>query len=173
MSRVVGVIGVLVVSAGIIASSSFTTDTEVTLSPGEAVDVGDYTVRLDDIWGRDEPRRFTVAASLGILKGGDQIGTLEPKLNYYQMSDQPISTPAVRSRFHEDLYINLMAFERDGSSATIRVMIEPLVAWIWFGGMLVAVGALVALRYRSRRADDVVARDHGGASAREREEVAA
>ena len=166
-------IGVLVVSAGIIASSSFTTDTEVTLAPGETVDVGDYTVRLDDIWGRDEPRRFTVAASLGILKGGDQIGTLEPKLNYYQMSDQPISTPAVRSRFHEDLYINLMAFERDGSSATIRVMIEPLVAWIWFGGMLVALGALVALRYRSRRADDVTARDHSGADAREREEVAA
>ena len=147
-------IGLLIVAAGIIGSSSFTTDTEVTLEPGETVQVGEYTLRLDEIWGREEPRRFTVASTLSIMKNGDPVGTLEPRLNYYAMSDQPISTPAVRSRLDEDLYTTLMAFEQDGSSATLRVMIEPLVAWIWFGGFVMALGALIALRYRSRRADD-------------------
>ncbi|HUG41018.1 MAG TPA: heme lyase CcmF/NrfE family subunit [Longimicrobiales bacterium] len=162
-------IGVLVVATGILGSSTFTTDREATLGRGESFTVGDYTIRYDDIWAREEPRRFVVAAELGIFKGGKRIGTLDPRLNYYQMSDQPISTPAVRSRAHEDLYINLMAFERDGSSITIRALIEPLVAWIWVGGLMIGGGALVALRYRGRRADDAVAR----APVRVREQVTA
>ena len=162
-------IGVLVVAVGILGSSTFTTDQEATLARGESVTVGDYTIRYDDIWAANEPRRFVVAAELGIFKGGERIGTLDPRLNYYQMSDQPISTPAVRSRLHEDLYINLMAFERDGSSITIRALIEPLVIWIWIGGLMVGLGAVVALKYRSRRSDDAVLRRPIG----DREEVAA
>lgn len=144
-------IGVLVFSLGIVASSTFTLDHEVTLAPQETATVGDYTVRFDEIWGRDEPHRFVVAAELSVFKDGRQIGTLDPRLNYYRMSDQPITTPAVRSRLHEDLYINLMAFERDGSSATLRILVEPLVAWIWIGGFIVFIGAGIAFMYRGPR----------------------
>jgi cytochrome c-type biogenesis protein CcmF len=141
-------IGTLIFALGIVASSTFTIDHEVTLGPGETATVGDYTVRFDDIWARDEPHRFVVAADLAIFKGDRRIGSLDPRLNYYRMSDQPITTPAVRSRLHEDLYINLMAFERDGSSVTLRVLVEPLVAWIWVGGFIVFVGAGIAFMYR-------------------------
>jgi cytochrome c-type biogenesis protein CcmF len=144
-------IGVLVFALGIVASSTFTLDHEVTLGPGESATVGDYTVRFDEIWAREEPHRFVVAADLAIFKGGRRIGTLDPRLNYYRMSDQPITTPAVRSRLHEDLYINLMAFERDGSSVTLRVLVEPLVAWIWIGGFIVFGGAGIAFTYRGPR----------------------
>jgi cytochrome c-type biogenesis protein CcmF len=144
-------IGVLVFSLGIVASSTFTIDHEVTLGPRETATVGDYTVRFDDIWARDEPHRFVVAADLAVFKNGRRIGTLDPRLNYYRMSDQPITTPAVRSRLHEDLYINLMAFERDGSSVTLRVLVEPLVAWIWIGGMIVFAGAGIAFMYKGPR----------------------
>jgi cytochrome c-type biogenesis protein CcmF len=86
-----------------------------------------------------------VGAHLFVERGGKRVGTLDPRLNYYVTSEQPVATPAVRSRADGDLYVNLMAFERDGSSATLRVLVEPLVAWIWFGGMIVALGAIVSL----------------------------
>ena len=169
-------LGILLVTVGIIASSSFTIDEEHTLRQGETADVGDYTLRFDDIWASDEARRFSITAQIAVLKGDAQIGTLHPKLNYYQMSDQPIATPAVRTRAHEDLYITLMAFEQDGASITIRSLVEPLVGWIWVGSLVIGAGALVALRYRGRRADDTRARRPGsrpGGRRREREEVAA
>jgi cytochrome c-type biogenesis protein CcmF len=144
-------IGMLIFVVGIVASSTFTVDHEVTLGPGETATVGDYTVRFDDIWGRDEPHRFVVASELAVFKGGRRIGTLEPRLNYYRMSDQPITTPAVRSRAHEDLYITLLAFERDGSSVTLRVMVEPLIVWIWIGGFIIFVGAGIAFTYPGPR----------------------
>jgi len=59
------------------------------------------------------------------------------------MRDEPIPTPHVRSRM-TDLYLNLMAFERDGSTATIAVFIEPLVVWIWLGGAIIGLGVVVA-----------------------------
>ena len=142
-------IGMLVAAIGIIASSTFTLDHEATLRRGETVTVGDYTIRFADIFAANEPRRFVVTAGLDVIVDGERVGRLDPRLNYYNSSDQPIATPAVRSRMHEDLYINLMAFERDGSMITLRVLVEPLVIWIWIGGGLIGLGALVAFRYRS------------------------
>jgi cytochrome c-type biogenesis protein CcmF len=37
-----------------------------------------------------------------------------------------------------------MSFQQDGSAATIKVIIEPLVPWIWFGGGVLCLGAVVA-----------------------------
>ena len=70
---------------------------------------------------------------------------MEPRMNFYPTSDQPVPTPEVRSRPAGDLYVNLQAFAQDGSNATLRVILEPLVPWIWIGGMIVVVGALVSL----------------------------
>lgn len=66
-------------------------------------------------------------------------------MNFYPTSDQPVPTPAVRSRPGGDLYINLQAFAQDGSTATLRAIQEPLVYWIWIGGMIVVLGAIVSL----------------------------
>jgi cytochrome c-type biogenesis protein CcmF len=172
-------IGILTMAVGIVASSTFTLDHEVTLGPRETATVGDYTVRFDDITGRDEPHRFVVAAELAVFKGDRRIGTLEPRLNYYRMSDQPITTPAVRSRAHEDLYITLLAFERDGSSATLRVMVEPLVVWIWIGGFIMFAGAGIAFTYRGPKGGKRAPRSPGKVGQeprrprREKEEVPA
>jgi cytochrome c-type biogenesis protein CcmF len=57
----------------------------------------------------------------------------------------------VRSRAAGDLYLNLMAFEQDGSGATIRMIVEPLVPWIWAGGYIVVLGALISLWPNRRR----------------------
>ncbi len=167
-------LGILLITVGIIASSSFTLDQEHTLSRGEVAEIGDYGIRFEDIWGSDEARRFSITAELAILKGDRQVGTLHPRLNYYQMSDQPIATPAVRTRAHEDLYITLMAFEEDGASITIRTLVEPLVGWIWVGAVVIGIGALIALQHRSRRAEEARSRRPGPrAKPRKREEVAA
>jgi cytochrome c-type biogenesis protein CcmF len=76
-------------------------------------------------------------------------------MNFYPASPQPVPTPAVRSGFLGDLYVNLMAFRSDGSNATIKVIYEPLVPWIWFGGGVVVLGALVSMSptWRRRTAD--------------------
>jgi cytochrome c-type biogenesis protein CcmF len=113
---------------------------------------GDLSVRLKTLWGKDEPQRQVVGADVEILRGGTVVGMLDPRMNFYRSQDQPVPTPAVRSRPTGDVYINLMAFTPDGQSATIRVILEPFVPWIWFGGLVVALGAMVSAWPTARRA---------------------
>lgn len=145
--------GVIAMAVGIAASSTYRIERDVTLQRGESVaaPAGGFEVRFDDLWAADEPQRFVVAAELAVLKDGKVIGRIDPRLNFYRNNDQPITTPGVRSRPNLDLYVNLMAFERDGSSVTLRILVEPLVMWIWLGGGIIGLGTLIAIWPQERR----------------------
>ncbi|HUF50497.1 MAG TPA: heme lyase CcmF/NrfE family subunit [Longimicrobiales bacterium] len=145
-------IGLITSAIGMTGSSVLQQDIEATLRPGQAVELREYTVRFDSLDGRDEPHRFVVGANLTVLIDGRETGTLFPRLNYYRArGDEPITTPAVRSRPDKDLYVNLTAFARDGTTVTLHVIVEPLVVWIWIGSFIVAFGALVSMWPRRRR----------------------
>ena len=91
---------------------------------------------------------------------------MEPRMNFYPTSEQPVPTPSVRSRPAGDLYVNLQAFAQDGSNATLRVINEPLVPWIWFGGMVVCLGAIVSLGGGRKETAPAVARVRPAATPR-------
>jgi cytochrome c-type biogenesis protein CcmF len=137
-------LGVFVVALGIAASSSLRTEREATLKPGETLTILGHTVRLESLWGREEKQRSVVGATASVLDGGKVRGTLEPRMNFYPTSQEPVPTPAVRSGVFGDLYLSLVAFRSDGGSATIKAIYEPLLGWIWFGGGIVVFGAIVA-----------------------------
>ncbi|MBI4408852.1 MAG: heme lyase CcmF/NrfE family subunit [Gemmatimonadetes bacterium] len=144
-------LGVLLIALGITASSSFRTERQATLRPGQTLAIAGHVLRFERLWARQEPQRFVVAADLTVLRGSTSLGRLDPRLNYYAASAEPVATPAVRSRARADLYVTLLAFEQDGSSATFHAYVQPLVIWIWLGGAVIAAGALLALSQRRER----------------------
>ena len=150
-------LGVVAMALGVAASSVFKTEREATLRPGETMQIKDYTLRFDTIWGREEPHRVVIGADVAVMKGTRVVGKLDPRTNFYTARNEPVPTPSVRERFLGDLYANLLAFERDGSSATFHVFYQPLVGWIWAGGFIVAFGALIGLM-RPRKRPGKVAR---------------
>ncbi len=146
-------IGVLLIAVGITASSTFRSEREATLTPGQTLTVAGHTVRLKNLWGREEPQRSVIGATMEVLgRNGAVVGTMDPRMNYYRVSDQPVPTPDVRSSIRGDLYINLMAFESSGANATVKVIVEPFVPWIWFGGLVIVIGAIIGLGYGGRTA---------------------
>ena len=144
-------LGVLSVAMGIAASQSFRSEREATLKPGESVTVAGRSVRLTEVWGREEKQRSVVGVRLEVIDGGSVRGTMEPRMNFYPTSQQPVPTPDVRSTILGDLYVNLVAFRPDGSSATVKVIYEPLVPWIWLGGGIVVLGAVMSVFPAMRR----------------------
>ncbi|MFI5232752.1 MAG: heme lyase CcmF/NrfE family subunit [Gemmatimonadales bacterium] len=138
-------LGIILVALGVAASSTFRSEHEATIKPGETISLAGQTLRLKEMWGREEPQRSVVGATLEVMNGTSVGGTMEPRMNFYPASQSPVPTPAVRSGVLGDLYVNLQAFRQDGSNATIRVIYEPLVPWIWFGGGVVVFGALIAI----------------------------
>lgn len=153
-------IGVIMVVVGIAASTVYRQEYDRTLRVGETVTVAGYDLKLERVWAQEEPQRFVVGADVTISKDGKEVTRLDPRLNYYPMSQEPIPTPSVREA-NTDLYLNLMAFEQDGSAATVTFFIEPLVIWIWIGTVVVSLGAIIALlpdrRKRSRQTQPIQA----------------
>ena len=151
-------LGVVVLTLGIAGSSVFKTEREATLRPGETMQIKNFTLRFDKVWGKEEAHRVVIGADVTVLKGTREVGKLDPRTNFYRARNEPVPTPSVRERFLGDLYANLMSFERDGSSATFHVFYQPLVGWIWAGGFIVAIGALVGLMKPRKRAGRVAPR---------------
>jgi cytochrome c-type biogenesis protein CcmF len=138
-------LGVVVIAVGIALSSTYRRDREITLRPGETVVYEGYTLRLDSLYAGREPNRDFVEAAFSVGEGGSLSAVMRPRLNYYPTSQQPIGTPAVREGLDEDFYLTLLAYSQDGSTATVHVIVNPAVMWIWIGGGVVVVGALFAV----------------------------
>ncbi|HSJ05832.1 MAG TPA: heme lyase CcmF/NrfE family subunit [Longimicrobiales bacterium] len=145
-------LGLIMMVVGITGSSVFRLEREATVRVGEVVQLQEYAVQFQELWARDEPHRFVVGARFDVLVNGRLSGEMNPRLNYYRArGSEPITTPAVRTRAHKDLYMNLLAFEQDGSSATVTVITEPLVVWIWIGSAIIAFGAFFSVWPRRRQ----------------------
>nr|NIQ53394.1 heme lyase CcmF/NrfE family subunit [Gemmatimonadota bacterium]NIU73541.1 heme lyase CcmF/NrfE family subunit [Gammaproteobacteria bacterium]NIY07937.1 heme lyase CcmF/NrfE family subunit [Gemmatimonadota bacterium] len=137
--------GVVVLAVAVTASWNSKTELEATLRPGETLNAGPYQVRLDDVWAEEEAHRFGVGTTLTVLSQGRPVAELAPRQNYYPTREDPVPTPAVRSSAARDLFVNLLAFENDGSSATLHVVVTPLMVWLWIGTSIMAFGTAVAL----------------------------
>jgi cytochrome c-type biogenesis protein CcmF len=138
-------LGIVLVALGVAASGTFRTEREATLKPGETITLAGKTLRFKTAWGREEAQRSVIGATMELMDGQRVVGTIEPRMNFYPTSQQPVPTPQVRSSLTGDLYLNLMAFKNDGSNVTIKVIWEPLIPWIWFGGLVVCLGSVIAI----------------------------
>jgi len=150
-------LGVLVVALGIATSQTFRTESEATLKPGQTITVSGHTARLKEVWGRQEPQRAVIGATMEVIKHGRVVATADPRMNFYPTQSSPVPTPQVISSIGGDLYFNLMAFDQHGANATVKLIVQPLVPWIWFGGGVVVLGAIIGVFPKRRRGVTVAA----------------
>ncbi|MDP2471197.1 MAG: heme lyase CcmF/NrfE family subunit [Candidatus Palauibacterales bacterium] len=138
--------GIVVIVVALAISGTWRFEREVTLQRGELAQIGDYGIVFDELWAEEQDHRFVVGATFSIFHDGKEAGTMQPRMNYYPNAQQPVGTPDVRSSLKEDLYLTLMAFDQEqGRHATIRAIVNPAVPWLWIGGMIVALGAILAV----------------------------
>ena len=136
-------LGVIVLAMGVAVSSTWRQEADVTLKLNESVEIGDYTVTYLGAETFAESHRKGTAATYGITAGGRDLGELSPRMNHYPTMAQPIPTPDVRTGAFEDLYLSLIRV--DGGSSSVKIVVEPLVSWVWIGGIIMFVGGLLSM----------------------------
>ncbi len=122
-----------------------------TIRPNESLSVGDYTLKYMDMKWVPAQDRLAVTTRLKAFREGQEIGYLVPERRFYEnREDQPTTEVAILSDWKEDLYVALTGYNRDGR-ASFRIMINPLVPWIWIGGYVVGFGVMLAVWPHRRR----------------------
>jgi cytochrome c-type biogenesis protein CcmF len=135
-------IGVAVLALGIAASSNQAAESAFDLTPGDTGQFAGYELTYVGPFSRPEPNKTVIGAEIEVRRGGDLLGTLEPRLNQYVRTSQSIASPAVDSSLRGDLYLSLAAL--DGGDVTIETFWFPFIWLVWVGGFLTAAGGLVA-----------------------------
>jgi cytochrome c-type biogenesis protein CcmF len=139
-------LGVVLMAIGIIGIELFQTETQGTLAQGEQISLGKYTVTYDSLAVFDTPDGRNVArAVVSVYKDGNYVGELHPRRDYYYESQQPMTIPGVRSTWEDDFYILLVDWQPVSTAgATFKVYHNPLVNWLWLGGIVFILGTLIA-----------------------------
>jgi len=136
-------LGIVLIAVGITGSSIYQDEVQVALVPGQAVDVHGYTLVYQDLASTMTSARQQVTAVVDVYRGSKKVATLRPQKDVYWNIEQWVTEVAIRSTLKEDLYLILAGFEQD-KTASFRVLINPLVIWLWIGGAVLLVGGVVA-----------------------------
>src|SRR5437870_5572521 len=137
------------------AGMAFKTETQVTLRPGERATIRSpygWTYRLTHlgISQYDALNRQVTAATLEVERDGKRLGVLTTEKRQHvdglgRPTFQPSTEVGIRSDLREDLYVVLGGVVNGTEQAVFRFTINPLVWWVWYGGMIVALGGLIVM----------------------------
>lgn len=138
-------LGVVMVIIGIIGSNIYNEDFVKTFTPGEVVQVGDYSVSYSQLEYQQRASNMVISADLQVNMLGEAVGTATPEKVFYKTSEQPTSEPSIISTWKEDFYVTLVGWQKEENTATFKFNINPLMKWLWSGGYVLMLGALFAL----------------------------
>jgi cytochrome c-type biogenesis protein CcmF len=116
------------------------------MTPGQQIQIGDYTIRHNTIAVTDAGRKQMVTADMTVFRDGVEITKMYPARWFFRKhEDQPTTEVAIRRTFAEDLYIVMPQFDAAEQSANVEITVTPLVNWVWLGFGVMALGTLIAL----------------------------
>ena len=146
-------LGIAVSLAGMASESAFSQETLVAARPGQTARVGPYEIRFEDVQPVAGPNWTAIEAHLVARRGDGAPFDLRPQARMFSTPPTETSEAAIATRLDGQLYTVLGKGDQDGRWQ-LRLWWKPAVTLIWFGGILVALGGLLALigRVRRRRA---------------------
>ena len=107
--------------------------------------IGPYKIVEESFTQDSNPNYDTEFALLDVYRGNKKITQLAPEKRFYASSQQPETRVANHSTLAWDLYVIYAGKNPDSGLPIIKVYLNPLMAWIWIGVVIVALGTLVAL----------------------------
>lgn len=139
-------LGVVLMAIGIIGIELFQTETQATIARGDQLSLGDYTMTFKNLSVFDTPDGRNVArAVVEVSQNGRVLGELYPRRDFFYESQQPMTIPGVRSTWEDDFYVLLVDWQPISSQgATFKIYHNPLVNWLWLGGLVFILGTLIA-----------------------------
>jgi cytochrome c-type biogenesis protein CcmF len=137
-------LAVVMVALGVLGTSFFNTQRDVVLAPGEGVTIENY--RLEYVGTTADPKadRTEFVSTAEVYRDGQHLETIYPRRTFYPSFNMASTLAAIRSTPVEDFYVVPSENLPDGSVG-FRILINPLMWWMWVAGPVVVLGTVVAL----------------------------
>jgi len=136
--------GMVLVFIGI-SGQAFNQDKQMDMSPGSVMGIGPYTLHLQNFDSDQQANYSSERATIDVDKGGKSVMMLYPQRRFYPSNEESGTMVAISSTLKEDLYVVYAGRSPDSNLPVIHAYLNPLVKWIWLGGLVVVLGTILAL----------------------------
>jgi cytochrome c-type biogenesis protein CcmF len=139
-------LSMMLMAIGILGIELFQVETQGMLEINQQTSVGGYDVVYQDIARFPGPDgREVTRAVVSVYKGGEYLGEIHPRIDYYFDAQQTMTIPGQRSTLRDDIYVLLVNWEpASATGATFKIYVNPLVNWLWLGSLLFLFGIVIA-----------------------------
>ncbi|MBI4985812.1 MAG: heme lyase CcmF/NrfE family subunit [Rhodocyclales bacterium] len=143
-------VGIGVFILGVTLVKGYESANEVRMAAGDTTAVAGYSFRMLDIEEVRGPNYVAARAHLEVSRDGHVLTTMAPEKRVYRVQRMPMTEAAIDAGLFRDLYVSL-GEPLDAQTWIVRVQHKPLIAWVWIGCLLMALGGLVAASDRRYR----------------------
>jgi cytochrome c-type biogenesis protein CcmF len=137
-------LGMVLVFIGL-SGAAFNRDVQKEMQLGQTLQIGPYTLLLQAFDTQPEKNYTAERMIVEVLQNNKQIMMLYPEKRRFSTTAENGTMVAIYSTLKEDLYVVYAGQSPDTQLPVIHAFLNPLVKWIWFGGVVVVFGTLVAL----------------------------
>ena len=136
--------GIVLIFIGI-TGQAFTREVRGVVGQGESFEVGPYSMTMEGFRSHDDALYEGTTIDLIVAKNDRAIYRLSPEKRFYKASEQPASEVAIARQLNHDIYVVFAGVNESGDKAVIQAYINPLVQWVWIGGMVMILGTFVCM----------------------------
>jgi cytochrome c-type biogenesis protein CcmF len=136
--------GMVLIFIGL-AGAAFNKDVQKELEPGQSMQIGKYTLLLQNLDVKAEANFTGNRLIVEVFEHGKPLMMLYPERRVFETNQETGTMVAIYSTLREDLYVVYAGQSPGNNLPVIHAYLNPLVKWIWFGGVIVVFGTIVAL----------------------------
>jgi cytochrome c-type biogenesis protein CcmF len=137
-------LGMVMIFIGL-AGQAFNKEIEKETPVGSTVKIGGYELLVQSMDQKQEKNYVAERMIVEVMKDHKPVMMLYPERRNFPADEESGTMVAIYSTLREDLYVVYAGMNPENNLPTIHVFINPLVKWVWWGGMVVVMGTIVAL----------------------------
>ena len=135
---------------GVTITSAFNVESDRALTPGQSTQVGGYDFEMLELRNVQGPNYSAIEAAVEIRKDGEFVATVRPQKRQYLVQKNWMTEAGIHVAWNKDLFVALG--DQLGNGAwSVRVQYKPMIRFIWFGAIIMALGGLIAVSDRRYR----------------------
>jgi cytochrome c-type biogenesis protein CcmF len=136
--------GMVLIFVGL-AGTAFNRDAQKEMQRGSTLSIGRYDLVLQGFDTKAEKNYTAQRMLVEVMRDNKTLMMLYPERRFFQSNEQSGTMVAIYSTLREDLYVVYAGQSPDNELPVIHAYLNPLVKWIWLGGVIVVLGTIVTL----------------------------
>jgi cytochrome c-type biogenesis protein CcmF len=137
-------IGMVLIFVGL-AGAAFNKDVQKEMQPGSTMAIGPYSLMLQGIDSKPELNYTSERMIVEVMRDSKPVLMLYPERRFFPANQESGTMVAIYSTLREDLYVVYAGRSPDSEVPVMHAYLNPLVKWIWLGGVVVVLGTMVTL----------------------------